>query len=150
MLDKYDTLSSRNQAYKKLFLWKLGAKIQLPLGTKQELASAFYQLKLGHGYLKSYLYRLGHSNNDLCRCGKKETAEHLLLSCKELKVARKKLQDDLSGTRLSLPVLLHTKAGIEKTLDFLKETSIATRKWHLARQEEEEAVKEDDLDELAA
>ena len=148
MLDQYDKLPSRNQAYKKQFLWKLGAKIQLPLGTKRELASAFFQLKLGHGYLKSYLHRLGHSNNNLCRCGKLETAEHLLLSCKELRVAQKKLQDKPQGTRLSLPVLLHTKTGIEKTLGFLKETSIVTRKWHLARREEEE--REDDQDELAA
>jgi ribonuclease HI len=150
VLDQYDTLPSRNQAYKKQFLWKLRTKIQLPLGTKRELASAFFQLKLGHGYIRTYLYRLGHSNSDLCRCGKRETAEHLLLSCKELRVARKKLQDELLGTRLSLPILLHTKTGIEKTLGFLKETSIATRRWHLARQEEEVEEEVDDEDELAA
>ena len=51
--------------------------------------------------------------------------------------------------RCSVAVPLHTKTEIEKTLDFLKETSIVTRKWHLARQEEE-AVEEHDLDELAA
>ena len=27
--------------------------------------------------------------------------------------------------------LMYTKTGIETTLDFLKETRIATRKWHL-------------------
>ena len=72
----------------------------------------------------------------------------MLLSCKELKVARKKLQDELRSSRLDLQLLLHTKIGIEKTLGFLKETGIATRKWHLARREEE--LGEDDLDELAA
>jgi hypothetical protein len=52
--------------------------------------------------------------------------------------ARAKLQDELSGTRLSLQVLLHTKIGIEKILAFLKETGITTRKWHLNRKQEEE------------
>ena len=33
--------------------------------------------------------------------------------------------------------LMHTKTGIETTLDFLKETRIATRKWHLERRLEE-------------
>ena len=56
VLDQYNTLQSRNQAYKKQFLWKLRTKIQLPLGTNQELASAFFQLKLGHSYIRAYLY----------------------------------------------------------------------------------------------
>ena len=53
------------------------------------------------------------------------------------------------GARLSLPVLLHAKTRIEKTLGFLKETSIATKKWHLARQEEEQK-EVDSEDKLAA
>ena len=138
VLDQYDKLPSQNPAtYKKQFPWKLGSKILLPLGTKRQLASAFYQLKLGHGYLKSYLHRLGHSESDLCQCGKRETAEHLLLRCKILAAARSRLRDRLQGTRLSLRILLHTKVGIEKTLTFLKETGIVTRKWHLERKQEE-------------
>ena len=93
ILDQYDLQLSQNPAsYRKLFPWKLRSKIQLPPGTKRELASSFYQLKIGHGYLKSYLYRLGRTNSDRCRCGKKETAEHLLLSYREpgLKEARAK------------------------------------------------------------
>ena len=39
--------------------------------------------------------------------------------------------------KLSLMTLMHTKTGIETTLDFLKETRIATRKWHLERRQEE-------------
>jgi hypothetical protein len=113
------------------------------------VASAFYQLKLGHGFLKSYLNRIGRSDNDRCRCGKKETAEHLLLSCKDLAAARSRLRDRLQITRLNLKLLLHTKTGIEKTLGFLKETGIATRSWHLQRkeQEEEEQRRAEALDE---
>ena len=39
--------------------------------------------------------------------------------------------------KLSLTALLYTKTGIETTLEFLKETRIATRKWHLERRLEE-------------
>jgi hypothetical protein len=151
LLHKDDQLPNQNPAsYRRTFPWKLQPKIQLPPGTKREQASALFQLKLGHGYMKSYLYKLGHSESDLYCCKKKETIEHLLLSCKELGAARKELQDELQGTRLSLILLLHTKTGIEKTLGFLKKTRIVTRKWHLARREELEELGEDFWDELAA
>ena len=135
-LDQHDQLPARPASYRKLFPWKVQSKIQLPLGTRREQASALFQLKLGHGYIKSYLYRLRHLNSDLCQCGKKETAEHLLLSCNKLVIARKVLQNKLEGLRLSLQLLLHTKTGIEETLEFLKATKIVTRKWHLAKKEE--------------
>jgi len=37
-----------------------------------------------------------------------------------------------------LPTLLYTRLGIEKTLGFLRETRIATRRWHVERRSEEE------------
>ena len=117
----------------------------MPQGTKRELASLFYQLKLGHGYLKSYLYRIGRSESDLCRYSKRETTEYLLLSCKQIDVVqvRAKLRDETQGLRLSLKLLMYTKIGIGKTLSFLKETRLYTRKWHLERgQEEAEEVGE--------
>ena len=48
----------------------------------------------------------------------------------------------MGGNRLSLKLLLHTKSGIEKTLRFLKETGIVTRKWHLERRQDEEEDEE--------
>ena len=95
--------------------------------------------------MKSYLHRIGRSESDLCRCGKRETTEHLLLSCKQTDVvqARAKLRDETQGLRLSLKLLMHTKIGIGKTLGFLRETRLCTRKWHLERgQEEAEEVRE--------
>lgn len=139
-LDQYDRQPNQNPAsYKNQFPWQLRTKVQVPTGTKRELASSFYQLKLGHGYIKSYLHRIGRAENDLCRCGKRETTEHLLLSCKQTEIAqaRTKLQDKMQGLRLSLKLLMHTKTGIEKTLSFLKETRLCTRKWHLERRQEE-------------
>ena len=112
-------------SYSRIFPWKIQAKIQLPSGTKRESASAYYQLKLGHRYFKAYLNRLGHTANDKCKCGKKETLEHLLLSCSLYSVARQQLRAKMNNSRLDLIVLLHTKLGIEKTIGFLKETGIA-------------------------
>jgi hypothetical protein len=150
-LDQENQQPCRPASYRKLFPWKIQAKIQLPLGSKREQASALYQLKLGHGYIKSYLYRLGHSDNDLCRCGKKETAQHLLLNCREYSADRVILKKELEGCSLGLRLLLHTKIGIEKTLGFLTQTRIVTRKWHLERRERgEELVEETKENELVA
>ena len=73
-----------------------------------------------------------------------------MLSCKELKEARRKLQDSLGVIRLSLSLLLHTTTGIRKTLDFLEETRIVTRKWHLERKKEVREVGGEEPDELVA
>jgi ribonuclease HI len=125
--------SQNPAAYSRTFKWKLNSKMQVPIGTKRVLASAFYELKLGHGYFKSYLHRLGRAANHACQCGKKETPEHLLLSCPELRESRRVLREKLSSTRLSLRLLLHTKEGIQETLNFINSTKIATRKWYLNR-----------------
>lgn len=127
----------RPASYAKRFQWKLNSKLRIPPGTKRELASSFYQLKFGHGYIRSYLYRLGHAENSNCRCGSAETTEHLLLSCKLFKEERRELQKQINS-RLSLSLLLHSTIGIAHTLSFLDKTKIVTRKWHLARGEEEE------------
>jgi ribonuclease HI len=129
--------------YSRQFNWKINSKITIPRTTKREFASAFYQLKFGHGYIKSYLYRLNHVGNNKCSCGVKETPEHLLLSCIELKEARKELKDQLEINILTLKILMHTKIGIEKTLRFIEKTKIATRGWHLERAAREEEGEEE-------
>src|SRR5271168_110990 len=84
---------------------------------------------------KSYLQSVKRSTNDRCRCGQSETTEHLILSCPETNNARRRLTNKLGG-ELSLQLLLHTKVGTEAMLEFLQETQIATREWHLGRNEE--------------
>jgi len=119
-------------------------RINLPLGTLRPLASAFFQLKLGHGYLKSYLHRLNIVSNNKCRCGKTENAKHLLLYYTLYKEERSRLfsrfQGSLDASAFNLRVLLHTEIGISNILVFLKETSICTRKWHIERSVEVEEV----------
>jgi ribonuclease HI len=64
-LNQYNkTTNTNTTSYRNYFIWKLSSKLQIPTKTKRELASAFYQLKIGHGYLKSYLFRLGHSGSN--------------------------------------------------------------------------------------
>lgn len=116
--------STNHYSYRKLFKWSLSSKLRTPAGTPREIASAFYQLKIGHGYNKAYLYKLGHTNNDKCRCGSRETVAHLLLSCPEVNIPRKIMRDALN-TSLSLPILLHTTKGIELTIQFLQTTKMS-------------------------
>jgi len=123
--------------YSKRFGWHLSPKNRIPPGTKRAISSAFYQLKIGHGYFKSYLYRLGHSSTSLCECGGKETPEHLLLSCTSYSKERSELAASLNTTsrRLTLATLLHTTQGIVHTLSYISKTKIATRTWHTQREE---------------
>ena len=108
----------------------------------RELASSYFQLKLGHGYNKRYLHRLGHVSDNRCRCGAVESPEHLLLACSLYKEQRKLLFKDLSyqrrGDNKTEIVLLFSTKVSEKLLVFLKETSISTRSWHTERIVEEE------------
>jgi hypothetical protein len=48
----------------------------------------------------------------------------------------------MKGVRLSLRLLMHTKIGIEKTLGFLKQTRLCSKKWHLEREQEVGEVRE--------
>ena len=104
--------------YKKHFPWHIQSKLRTPAGTPRKIASAFYQLKIGHGYLKSYLQSVKRSTNDRCRCGQSETTEHLILSCLETTNARRHLINKLQK-ELSLQLVLHTKVGTKAMLEFL-------------------------------
>ncbi|EDN93660.1 predicted protein [Sclerotinia sclerotiorum 1980 UF-70] len=117
--------------------WKISSKIGIPGNTKRSIISALFQLKIGHGYFKSYLKRFGISTNDNCRCGEWESPDHLLLNCSIYNTARRLLKKDNPNPQLTMKHLLHTKTGITKTLEFIEATRIATRSWHLNRIEEE-------------
>jgi len=136
-LELYNYLQSQKPSYYpgsyfNTYQWKLSNKIAIPRGTKRETASSFFQLKLGHGYLKSYLYRLNIATSNKCVCGKIETTTHLLLHCpvykEERKALLKRVKEGVKVRELTLPLLLYTKVRISNLLVFLKETSIVIRK----------------------
>lgn len=118
-------------SYSNLYSWQIRNKLWTPRGTKKEICSAFFQMKLGHGYFKSYLKRIGKRSDDECLCGAKQTPRHLLLECRRYRWQRRKVEEKMCSDRLTLPLLLHTYKGVEATLEYIKETKICTRKWYL-------------------
>ena len=125
-----ENLRTRPTTYSQSVGGRLKPRRFLPkISAPRKTISAFHQLKIGHGYFKSYLKRFAKQESDRCSCGNRQTPSHLLLECKTYNAQRKSLRDKLSGLRLSMPLLLNTKRGLIPTLDFLKETGICTRKW---------------------
>ncbi|KAF7564345.1 uncharacterized protein PtrM4_152490 [Pyrenophora tritici-repentis] len=110
---------------------------QSPEGTPREISSAFYSLKLGHGYFNSYLKRFNKRDCNLCICYKPQTPQHLLLDCKQYKTHRNTLKEAIPHRPITLPLLLQTKTGIKATLAFIASTRIGTRKWHLGQTTEQ-------------
>jgi ribonuclease HI len=136
VLAKYtpNAIHRNPNTYASKYSWKTRKKLSVPTGTRREIASAFYQLKIGHGYNKAYLFRMGKADSPLCSCGAKQSPDHLLLSCKWFNKDRRILRQDLNNAPLTLPLLLHTKQGIQATLAFITRTRVCTRKWHLGQE----------------
>jgi hypothetical protein len=82
--------------------WKLSKKIW----------STIIQLKIGHGYFKSYLIRLSDYFNDNClSCETRENPEHLLMHCKKYQEIRKELKEKEGIEDWNLKVLFETEKG---------------------------------------
>ncbi|KAF1980552.1 hypothetical protein K402DRAFT_428690, partial [Aulographum hederae CBS 113979] len=106
-------------------------KILIPKNIKRSTASAYFQLKIGHGYNRQYLERFHKMDSPLCSCGSIQSPEHLILSCKWYRKERKKLKEALNVSTLSLRRLLCTKTGIEAIIAYIDQTKISTRTWHM-------------------
>jgi hypothetical protein len=80
---EFNKVKARSQHYTgnyfQKYQWQPNNAIQA--NCERTISSAYYMLKLGHEYLKSYLKRIDKTSTDLYRCGIKETTDHLLLSC---------------------------------------------------------------------
>lgn len=137
-LEKHDAKNPKsvnNYSYRKEFPWKVRGRMIVPIGTPRSTASAFYQLKLGHGSFRSYLYMRDHVDDPLCfMCGEKETPQHLLLACKWHSQARQELKEKLDESRPTISRLLGTSTGALATLEYLQKTRICTQKWRKQRE----------------
>ncbi len=100
--------------------------------------SIFIQLKMKHDYFKSYLHRLSENNSNKCyeMCNARQTLKHLLLNCRHYRAEQIKLKGkaQLKNTDTILTLFI-TKIGRIATLEYLKNTRIATRKWLLGTEE---------------
>ncbi len=100
--------------------------------------SIFIQLKMRHDYFKSYLHRLSEHNSNKCYeiCNASQTSEHLLLNCKHYRSEQIKLKKktQLKNTDIILTLFV-IKIERIATLEYLKNTWIATRKWLLGTKE---------------
>ena len=116
--------------YAARYKWKTRKQIATP-PTSREVSSAFYQLKLGHCYLRDFLFKRGKADSNVCPCNYRATqdATHILLRCTLYKEDRMKMQE-ASKDPLSLAFLLDTSVGIQATIAFIKETRAATQAWY--------------------
>jgi len=100
--------------------------------------SIFIQLKMRHDYFKNYLHRVSENNSNKCYeiCNASQTSEHLLLNCKHYRSEQIKLKEkaQLKNTDIILTLFV-TKIERIATLEYLKNTRIATRKWLLGTKE---------------
>ncbi len=104
--------------------------MQIPIGTTRRVASAFYQLKLGHGRFRDYLHRRGHADYEICWCGDPQTPDHLLLTCPLYKEERKKISEALKPSKITTRALMTTSRGIKATLEFITTTKITSCRWY--------------------
>src|SRR6266496_4919130 len=100
--------------------------------SKKKIWSTYIQLKLDHDYFKSYLNRLSNYDSNICQfCNTKKSSECLLLFCRRYSQIRSKIKKEKQLNQLSSKILFDTIWGQDFLFEFLKETSIATRKWLL-------------------
>ena len=127
----YYKSAKKGVCYQNLAIKPAWKPLNLKLKASRIVWSSYIQLKLGHGYFKSYLKRLPDYNSDKCDCNDNniQSPAHLLLSCSKYQAEYSKIKEKLSVSDLSLKLLLNTREGIQTVFEFLKETKIASRKW---------------------
>ena len=94
--------------------------------------SSYIQLKLGHGYFKSYLKRVpAHYDDDKCDCNNSsiQSPAHLLLECSKYAPDQSILKNKLNLQFLTLKDWLCSKEGFTLLFEYLKSTGIITRNW---------------------
>jgi hypothetical protein len=105
-----------------------------PIRLPKPTWSTIMQLKLAHGYFRSYLVRLPDYDDDSCpHCHGyyKQTPYHLLFKCQSHTGVRKKSIQKLDKRDQNLYNLFMTTEGQKKMAEFLQESKIATRQWIL-------------------
>lgn len=102
--------------------------LSLQIKCERAVSSAYYSIRLGHGFFREYLYRFYKTDDDKCRCGLKETPIHLLTSCRLYEDVRSNKLRNAAYTTLFLSI-----EGQLEVIDYIRKTGIATPKWYRER-----------------
>ena len=87
------------------------------------IQSTIIQLKLGHGYFKSYLVRLSNWVSDICSfCSCEENPEHLLLNCTRFNKERKEIKTELNIELVNMKFLFNTQLGLKFLIKFIEKS----------------------------
>jgi hypothetical protein len=93
-------------------------------GLSRPQCSILTQLRTGHIGLNAHLFRFHLAPSPDCAlCFVPETVSHFLLACPLYHRARRALITRLGTARLSLRLLLSSKAEHKPTLDFVRDTA---------------------------
>ena len=105
-------------------------------GSDQTTASTIHQLRLGHGYFRSFLIRFPSYDSTQCQCSERvQNDKHLLLGCRLYQDERRHAGITRETT---LHSLLFTPREVTALQDFIQRTGVATRQWLLQRTDERE------------
>ena len=115
--------------------------------TKKYYASRFYQLKIGHGAVGTFLKRIGATETAECWwCGAAEQSVlHLYTKCRKWRVERRALKKNLRKAGIQwqgrpekkwLAQLLADKHAVGPLLEFLKNTEVGSREKATEREAE--------------
>ncbi len=129
----------RERSRRGYYIPSLQAKIHLLFGrTRKFYASRFYQLKVGHGAIGTFLERIGATESAKCRwCGDAEQSViHLYTKCRKWRTKRRVLKRDLRRASIQwqrrpekkwLAELLANQYAVGPLLKFLKDTEVGCR-----------------------
>src|SRR5204862_7372369 len=69
---------------------------------KKQIWFTYIQLKLDHGYFKSYLNRISNYDSNICQfCNTKKSSEYLLLFCRRYSQIKSKIKKEKQLNQLS-------------------------------------------------
>ena len=130
--------------------WTKGAHPVLG-NTAKKYAARFYQLKVGHGAVGTYLARIGRIESPECWwCRERfQTVEHLYTKCRGWRRERRKLVRELGKEGVTwqarperkwLADLLANEKAVTPLLGFLKATDVGAREGARERETEWERI----------
>jgi ribonuclease HI len=88
----------------------------------KRLFSAIMQLKVGHGFFKSYLVRLPDYPHNRCfiNCNLVQSPEHLLLVCKHYREERIEFKKSIGNENFTYPLLYASSKNQRALIEFIR------------------------------